>query len=121
MPKAKRVNSTSGTDARRIREIAALDFKPVFKPGPGFLRPFSDDTFAKLGKTARTAILLLSANKSQLVRIAADQGEDAWFCALEDIHGANEILAEISKLLETAHARGLAAAAVMASPSPRSS
>jgi cold shock CspA family protein len=74
------------SDVNRFQKIAALDFEPVFQPSAGFLRAYGDDTFVELGITTRTAILLLSANKSQMVKAAADRGEDAWFRMLEDLH-----------------------------------
>jgi hypothetical protein len=107
-----------------IREIAALDFEPIFQPSAGFLRPYGDDTFAELGSTTRTAILLLSTNKSQMVKAAADRGEDAWCRMLDDIHGASEILSEFGSLLKIAYARGIVVTGVMAvkeqQPTPRS-
>jgi hypothetical protein len=112
------------SDVNRFQEIAALDFEPVFQPSAGFLRPYGDDTFVELGIATRTAILLLSANKSQMVKAAADRGEDAWFRMLEDLHGASEILSDFGNLLKSAYARSMVVAGVMAvkqqQPTPRS-
>jgi hypothetical protein len=114
MPKAAKKNSTprrtassrkaaqrperglSAAPKRQQREIAALDFKPVFKPRAGFLRLYGDDTFRELGATTRTAILLLSASKLKMIKAAEEYGGDEWFRMLDDLHGASEILAAAS-------------------------
>jgi hypothetical protein len=91
-----------------------LDFQPVFKPRAGFLRPCGDDTFRELGAITRTSILLLSVSKSKLVKAAAYRGEDEWYRMLDDLDGASEIPGPLSKFVEMAYARGITAAAVLA-------
>jgi hypothetical protein len=100
--------------AKATREhgsIATIDFEPINDHRPLLELLGNPKALTSLGATAQTAIGLLCLTKLQMVEIAATSD---WFEMVDELRDAREILLGACQQLQTAEARAMVVAEVMA-------